>query len=132
MPWLYGFFLIVTLAGLSMPGTNGFVGEFTILLGAWQASYILVLFAVIGVVLAAWYMLRLHQGLMHDPPTPAAEKAADIGLSERLVLLPLVAIMLALGLYPRPVGEVARANVAQYVSTATTSTTPPQAAATGP
>ena len=128
MPWLYGFFLISTLAGLSMPGTNGFVGEFTILLGAWQASYILVIFAGIGVVLAAWYMLRLHQGLMHDPPSPAAEKVRDIGIGERLVLLPLVGIMLALGVYPRPVGEVARANVAQYVTAATTSTSPAQAA----
>ena len=132
MPWLYALFLVATLAGLGMPGTNSFVGEFTILLGAWQASYLLVVFAVLGVVLATWYMLRLHQGLMHDPPTSLTERVADIGIGDRLVLLPLVGVMLLLGVFPRPVGDLARANVAQYVSVATTSTAPPQAAAPSP
>ena len=115
MPWLYGFFLIATLAGLGMPGMGSFVGEFTIMLGAFQASPVLAVVAGMGVVLASWYMLRLHQGLMHDPLTPLAERVRDIGAGQRLVLVPLVALMIAIGVVPRPVGNVSRGNVAQYV-----------------
>jgi NADH-quinone oxidoreductase subunit M len=125
MPWLYAFFLVVTLAGLGLPGMNSFVGEFTIMLGAFQASWILAVLAGVGVVLASWYMLRLHQGLMHGPPTKLAEGVRDIHIGERLVLVPLVALMVVIGLYPRPIGDIAKVNVAQYVSAASAS--PPAA-----
>src|SRR5207244_6596450 len=65
MPWLYFLFLVVTLAGLGMPGMNSFVGEFSIMLGAFQLSWIYAVAAGGGVILACWYMLRLHQGVMH-------------------------------------------------------------------
>ncbi|HEV3123010.1 MAG TPA: NADH-quinone oxidoreductase subunit M [Candidatus Dormibacteraeota bacterium] len=118
MPWLYAFFLVVTLAGLGMPGMNTFVGEFTIMLGAFQASWILAVLAGTGVILACWYMLRLHQGLMHEPPKPATEGVRDIGTGERLVLVPLVGLMVLIGVFPRPIGDVARSNVSQYVTVA--------------
>jgi NADH-quinone oxidoreductase subunit M len=118
MPWLYAFFLVVTLAGLGMPGTNGFVGEFTILLGAWQAAPVLAILAGGGVILAAWYMLRLHQGLMHEPLQPAAEKARDLHVGEGAVLAVLASLMIAIGVFPKPVGDIARSNVNQYVTLA--------------
>ena len=125
MPWMYAFFLVVTLAALGMPGMNTFVGEFTIMLGAFQAAPALAVVAGVGVVLACWYMLRLHQGLMQDPMSPVAEKVPDLNLREGLVLTPLVALMLTIGLYPHPFGEVSDNNVGQYVSVVNT---PPQTA----
>jgi NADH-quinone oxidoreductase subunit M len=126
MPWMYGFFLIVTLASLGMPGMNTFVGEFTIMLGAFQAAPALAVVAGVGVVLACWYMLRLHQGLMQDPLSPVAERVTtDLHLREGLVLTPLVALMLIIGLYPHPFGVVSQNNVGQYVSVVNT---PPQTA----
>jgi len=116
MPWLYGFFLIVTLAGLGMPGMNTFVGEFTIMLGAFQAAPVLAVIAGVGVVLACWYMLRLHQGVMHEPLSPPAERTPDLRWREAGVMAPMVALMLAIGLYPHPFGAVASNNVSQYVS----------------
>ena len=79
MPWLYGFFLVATLAGLGMPGMNSFAGEFSIMLGAFQLHPAYAVLAGVGVVLACWYMLRLHQGLMHDPPSRAPRESATFG-----------------------------------------------------
>ena len=118
MPWLYAFFLIATLASLGMPGLNSFVGEFAIMLGAWEAAPVLAVLAGVGVVLACWYMLRLHQGLMHEPLQPATEKAPDVTLGQGAVLAVLCGLMLLLGLYPKPVGEISRAGVDQYVTVA--------------
>jgi NADH-quinone oxidoreductase subunit M len=115
MPWLYFFFLVATLAGLGMPGMNSFVGEFTILLGAFQLNWIYAVFAGGGVVLACWYMLRLHQGVMHNALRQGIEGVKDIRLREGLLLAPLAALMIFLGLYPRPVGDIAKPTVAQYV-----------------
>ena len=116
MPLLYVLFLVITLAGLGLPGMNSFVGEFTIMLGAFSASPILAVLAGMGVILAAWYMLRLHQGLMHDPEQPRTETARDLGWGEALVLLPLVGLMLLLGVFPRPVSDLTRQSARGYVS----------------
>ncbi len=116
MPWLYALFLVATLAGLGMPGMNSFVGEFTIMLGAFQLHWIYAVLAGGGVVLACWYMLRLHQGLMHDPLKPALERVRDLRIGEGLLLAPLVALMIFLGVFPRPVGDLARTSVQQYVA----------------
>jgi len=129
MPWLYALFLVITLAGLGMPGTNGFVGEFTILLGAFQANPLLAVLGGVGVTLAAWYMLRLHQGLMHEPLSKAADKVRDIGAAERLVLLPLAALMILIGVYPKPVGDITRSGAQQYVTRA--SVPPPSLSSLG-
>ena len=118
MPWLYAFFLVATLAGLGMPGMNSFVGEFTIMLGAFQLHPAYAVFAGLGVVLACWYMLRLHQGLMHDPPQQRTENVRDIRGRQGLVLVPLVGLMVLLGVFPRPIGDVSKASVAQTVAVA--------------
>jgi NADH-quinone oxidoreductase subunit M len=124
MPWLYAFFLVVTLAGLGMPGMNSFVGEFSIMLGAFQLHPAYAAAAGVGVVLACWYMLRLHQGLMHDPPRPRTENVSDIRFGQGLVLLPLTALMVLIGVFPRPVGDVARPSVQQAVTVVTASVGP--------
>jgi NADH-quinone oxidoreductase subunit M len=129
MPWMYAFFLVATLASLGLPGTNSFVGELTIMLGAFQYFWLLAVLAGVGVVIAAWYMLRLHQGLMHEPPTPRTEKVRDLRLREGLVLAPLAALMIFLGVYPHPIGAVTSQSVPAVVSLANLSQSSGAAAA---
>jgi NADH-quinone oxidoreductase subunit M len=107
-----------------MPGMNSFVGEFSIMLGAFQLQPVYAVAAGVGVVLACWYMLRLHQGLMHDPLQPRTESVRDISFGQGLVLLPLTALMVLLGVFPRPVGDVARPSVQQSVAVANASQAP--------
>jgi len=116
MPWLYFFFLVATLASLGMPGMNSFVGEFAIMLGAFQLNWIYAVLAGGGVILASWYMLRLHQGLMHDPPKPRTEGVRDLRIGEGLLLVPLVALMIFIGLFPKPITDVSRGSVTTYVA----------------
>lgn len=118
MPWLYVLFLVATLAGLGMPGMNTFVGEFTIMLGAFQLFWLYAVIAGAGVVLACWYMLRLHQGLMQGPLKPLTERVRDIRFREGAILAPLVALMIFLGVFPRPVGDIASLSTTQYVTLA--------------
>jgi NADH-quinone oxidoreductase subunit M len=98
-PVFAALFLIVSLAALGLPGLNGFVGEFLIMLGAWSSFLPLAVGAGIGVILAAWYVLRFYQGSFQDVPvTPTAFgelRVADVG-----VLAPLIALMVVIGVSP--------------------------------
>jgi len=67
------------------------------------------------VILACWYMLRLHQGVMHNSLRQGLEVVRDIRLREGLLIAPLVALTVFLGVFPRPVGDIARPTVSQYV-----------------
>jgi NADH-quinone oxidoreductase subunit M len=131
MPWLYVCFLVITLGALGLPGTSGFVGEFTIMLGAFQYYWPLAVLAGVGVLLAAWYMLRMHQGMMHGALPAAAEKVSDLRLRDGLVLAPLAALIVLLGVYPQPVGEVTSQAVPGYVTLADASTSANPVAAAG-
>ena len=97
------FFLIVTLSSIALPGLNGFVGEFLILMGAFRAHTWLGGVAVLGVVLGAVYMLTLYKHVIFGPLTSAANKAlADLTPREISVMVPIVAMMFLIGLYPKP------------------------------
>jgi NADH-quinone oxidoreductase subunit M len=101
MPLMAGVFLVVTLAALGLPGLNSFVGEFMILLGAWQLAPVLAVLACTGLVLAPVYMLRLFQGAMYgDRLLPAEGARADLAGGELALLSPLVALMFVIGLDP--------------------------------
>src|SRR5207244_57326 len=116
MPILAGIFLVVTLAALGLPGLNSFVGEFMTLLGAWQLSPWLAAAGCLGLLLAPIYMLRLFQGLMYAPRQqdpwppgghgPVAVARTDLARLEVVILLPLVALMFLLGLYPNLIAQV--------------------------
>ena len=111
-------FALATLAGLGMPGMNSFVGEFTIMLGAFQLHPTYAVLAGVGVLLATWDMLRLHQGLMHDPPQPRTQTVREIRPAQGLLLLPLVGLMVLIGVFPRPIGDVSKSSVQQTVAIA--------------
>jgi NADH-quinone oxidoreductase subunit M len=98
-PLFAALFLVVSLAALGLPGLNGFVGEFLIMLGAWAAFVPLAVAAGIGVILAAWYVLRFYQGSFQEvPPRPAP--FADLRLADAGVLAPLLALMVGIGISP--------------------------------
>jgi NADH-quinone oxidoreductase subunit M len=99
-PVLAALFLIVALATLAIPGSSNFVGEFLILLGVFKAKLVIAVIAFSGVVMASVYALRLFIGAMHNRVGPKVE-SRDISVRDGLVLVPLVAVILFLALYPQ-------------------------------
>jgi len=102
MPVFATIFLIVTFSSIGLPGTNGFVGEFLILVGAFESS--LRVFAVVattGVILAAVYMLWMFQRVMMGKITnPKNEKLKDLSAREVVIMLPLLLFIFWIGFYP--------------------------------
>jgi NADH-quinone oxidoreductase subunit M len=99
-PVLGTMFLIVALATLAMPGSANFVGEFLILTGAFQTKIVYAIVAGAGVVLAAVYMIRFYQRSMHNPLGPGAE-SRDMSVADGAVLVPVIAVILFLAVYPQ-------------------------------
>lgn len=107
MPIYGALTLIVTLSSLGLPGLNGFVGEFSILLGAFGSealgSPIYAVVASAGIIMAAIYMLYMFQKLFLGPLDKDENKAVkDINLREILTLVPIVILIFWIGLYPKP------------------------------
>jgi NADH-quinone oxidoreductase subunit M len=98
-PVLATLFLIVAFATLAMPGSANFVGELLVLFGAFEDKLVYGLVASVGVVLAAVYMIRLFQRTMHNRPGTAVDSREIDGL-DLVAIVPLVAIIVALGVYP--------------------------------
>ena len=103
--------LIVSLSSMGLPGLNGFVGEFTILLGAWGAgaegaplgSYLYAGFAAVGVILAAIYILFMFQKMFLGPVTNKKnEGLLDLSRRELVIIVPLIILIFWIGLYPKP------------------------------
>src|SRR3954453_7671314 len=129
-PLLAGVFLLAGLASLSLPGTNSFVSEFLVLIGSFPTQRVFTIIATTGMVLAALYVLLMYQRIMHGPPrgvllvedqsppepadggggtavltAPARTRTlrvADLSRRELAVVAPLVALVIALGVYPQP------------------------------
>jgi len=103
MPVYAVVFMIVTLASIGLPMLNGFVGEFLILLGAFQANPWWAVLAASGVVLGAIYMLWMYQRVFFGPVKHAANEALkDLNLREICVFVPLLAMIFFMGIYPKP------------------------------
>jgi NADH-quinone oxidoreductase subunit M len=104
MPAFSAFFMIVVLSSIGLPFTNGFVGEFLILLGTFKANTTYAVFAASGVVLAACYMLWMYQRVIFGKVTkPENENLTDLTAREKLILLPLVVLIFWIGIYPKPI-----------------------------
>jgi NADH-quinone oxidoreductase subunit M len=98
-PVFAALFLVVSLAALGLPGLNGFVGEFLIMLGAWSSFLPLAVAGGIGVILAAWYVLRFYQGSFQDVPVEPTG-FGDVAIRESSALVPLLAVMVIIGVIP--------------------------------
>lgn len=109
MPILYSMFMLIILAALGLPGLNGFVGEFLILMGVWTSnslagfSTIYVLMGLLGIVFASIYMLYMFQGAMQEKgdSEPGKLKPKDINLGEFSLLLPACVLVVFIGLFPK-------------------------------
>ncbi len=101
-PVLAGLWLFSGLASVALPGLSGFVPEYLVLMGTWKVSTLLALFAVLGVIVAALYMLMPYQRVFTGPPRAGKEKIADLNGREKSVMTPLVIAMLVLGIWAAP------------------------------
>ena len=98
-------FLVVALSSLALPGLNGFAGEFPILLGSFQTVPWAAVLSTFGVILAALYLLWAYQRMFHGPVEGRAVGMTDLTVREKAVMVPLVAVIVAIGLYPKPLYE---------------------------
>jgi NADH-quinone oxidoreductase subunit M len=110
------FLLIITLSSIGLPGTNGFIGEFTILLGAFMHYKPYAVIASLGIILGAGYMLWLYQRVAFGKITnPHNEHLVDMNLREVAAALPLVVLVFAIGFYPNAAFSVMHASVENLV-----------------
>jgi NADH-quinone oxidoreductase subunit M len=99
MPWFSAIFLLVCLSSIAVPGFNGFVGEFLILIGSWSFSRTLTVLASLGVILAAAYLLWMVQRVLYGEVTnPKNAALKDISAREAAILVPLAALALFMGI----------------------------------
>jgi NADH-quinone oxidoreductase subunit M len=101
-PIFAGVFTLVMLSSVGLPGLNGFPGEFLALLGAFTGARWWGVVAVTGVILAALYLLWAYQRVFHGPVTEPNKGFRELRLSEGLVIAPLLALIVFLGVYPKP------------------------------
>ncbi|SSC22849.1 NADH-quinone oxidoreductase subunit M, partial [Klenkia terrae] len=103
-PVLAGVFLVAGLASLALPGTNSFVSEFLVLLGSFPTRPVFTVVATVGIVLAALYVLLVVQRTMHGPSRGVVvdKPFPDLRRRELAVVVPLIALIIGLGVYPQP------------------------------
>ena len=113
MPLFAVFFSVFTLASIGLPGTNGFVGEFLILLGAFASAYRpAAVVGAVGIILGAAYMLWLYQRVAFNPLDREENRdLPDLNLREAVTLAPLLVLVFWIGLYPDPFLDILRASV---------------------
>jgi len=121
--------LVVMLSSIGLPGTNGFVGEFLVLLGAFRTQVWWSVLAATGVILSACYMLWMFQRVMFGPVTHAEnEKLTDLTLRERLVFAPLVLLIFWMGVTPQPLLDRMQPSLERVLDLARMRGAPSQAA----
>ncbi len=101
MPFYAALFMIFTLASIGLPGTNGFVGEFMILLGTFLKSKVVVFFAALGVIIGAAYMLWLYQRVFFQSVSKNVKNLPGLKLNEIAAVLPMVFFVFLIGFYPK-------------------------------
>ncbi|WP_082946112.1 NADH-quinone oxidoreductase subunit M [Mycobacterium sp. E1747] len=105
-PVLAGTFLVAGLAALALPGLAPFISEFLVLIGTFARYPVAAAVAATGLVLSAIYILWLYQRLMTGPGKERDAKLRDLGPRELAVIVPLLALLVAFGVYPQPVLDV--------------------------
>jgi NADH-quinone oxidoreductase subunit M len=116
-PVLAGTFLVAGLATLSLPGLAPFISEFLVLIGTFTTYPAMAVFASSALVLSAIYILWMYQRMMTGPVAVENEKLRDLVPRELVVVAPLIAILLVLGVYPKPVLDVIDPAVSHTLTT---------------
>jgi NADH-quinone oxidoreductase subunit M len=120
VPLFAAMLTFVSLSSIGLPGTNGFVGEFLVLIGSFQTTPYLATLATIGVIFAAAYMLWAIQRILFNKlDRPENEHIPDLNRRELATMLPLIAAIIWLGVYPAPVLRRMEASAEQLVSQVT-------------
>jgi len=123
-------FMVFTMANVGLPGTSGFVGEFMTLIGTFKVSIPTATFATTGVILSAAYALWLYRKVVFGTLTkPSLATIKDMTFREGLIMMPLVALTLLFGFYPKPVLDMSATSVQQLVNNYNTAVTAVKAAA---
>ncbi len=110
-------FMFAMLSSIGLPGLNGFVGEFLIMLGSYMQSWQAVAFAVTGVILGALYMMWTYERVMFGPITHKInETIRDLNAREIATMVPLIGLMVVMGLYPNFIIRRMEPSIAQVLS----------------
>jgi NADH-quinone oxidoreductase subunit M len=120
MPVFAAMFMIVMLSSIGLPGLNGFIGEFLILIGAFKSDFLnhhaYAIFAASGVILAAVYMLWMYQRVMFGKITnPSNESLLDLSKREITVLVPIIIFIVWIGVYPSTFLNKSAASTKQLI-----------------
>ncbi len=105
-PLLAGSFLVAGLSSLALPGLSSFVSEFLVLVGTFSRYQVAAVLGTAGIILAAVYILLTYQRMMTGPPRPATSALPDMKAREAWVMAPLIAVIVFLGFFPKPVLDV--------------------------
>ena len=125
-PLLAGVFLVMGLASLALPGLSSFVSEFLVLVGTFTRYPAYAVLATLGIVLAAIYVLFWYQRVATGPVTEKVKGFRDLGGREMLAVVPLVALIVALGFFPKPLLDVINPAVSRTLhEVGQTDPTPP-------
>ena len=100
VPVFGAFFLLAVFSSVGLPGLNGFVGEFVILLGTFKVNWAAAVLGTVGIVLAAWYLLTAVRKVMFGPFNPANDQLKDMNPREIIIALALVILFFVIGFYP--------------------------------
>jgi NADH-quinone oxidoreductase subunit M len=112
MPTLGGVTMVFVMASLGLPGLGNFIAEFFILIGAWQANQLLTILAAIGVVAATIYSLRIMQRIFYGTyGMEHSSKLVDMTMREKLIMIPLVVVIIAIGLFPQYALNISESSV---------------------
>jgi len=116
VPMLAAVLTIVSLSSIGLPATNGFVGEFLVLLGTFRTYPLPAIVATAGVIVAAMYLLPALQRVIFNPLDKSVnEKLVDLSPREIAILVPLLACILWIGVYPKPILERMEPSARQLI-----------------
>ena len=110
-PVLAGTFLFAGLSSLALPGLSPFISEFMVLAGTFSRHKAIAVIAVVGIVLAALYILLMYQRTMTGPVRDGIEKLKDLNVRELVAIAPLVVLIIGLGIFPKPVVDIIKPAV---------------------
>jgi NADH-quinone oxidoreductase subunit M len=117
VPLFAAMLTIVSLSSIGLPGTNGFIGEFLVLIGSFRTQPIWTVIAATGVIFAAAYLLWAIQRLLFQPITnPENERLTDLNTREVIIMAALVIPILWIGIYPKPILARMERSAAQFIS----------------
>jgi NADH-quinone oxidoreductase subunit M len=112
-PWLGAMVLVAGLSALALPGLSTFVSEFLVLLGTFTTHRWFAVIGTFGIILAAVYVLWMVQRTIHGPVATAVEGFKDLSLREAWVIAPVMVVIVALGIYPKPLLDIINPSVQQ-------------------